>query len=102
MVNTYSNIWIMLCDMMGQDGYDICMHDDPCNMMLGWFNFCTEELWQIHISNIKSSLNQADQYSRKKAMEYISSHECRNSIIKLLNRHEIPYLERISKLKAFF
>lgn len=79
---------------------DILCADDPQFFMIGWICMKTEKQWQITLENYCSSIKLGDLNSRKMLDSLMQSTKNRSKIIELLD--ELPFLERLNKLKVFY
>lgn len=94
----FKNIWELLYDMRVHGSNDILCADNPQFLLMGWICVKTEKMWEISISDYRSSVKFGDSDSIKILNSAMLTD--RAKIIDLLDK--LPLLERLNKLKAFY
>jgi hypothetical protein len=97
----YDNIWELLCDMKLNNSGEILCADQLTCLSFGWVDQNTERVWEIKLQDVKLSIEDiGDEDTVAKVIKHFSTPGGRSKILELLN--DLPHLERLCKLKAFW
>lgn len=98
----YHNIYDLFFDLIFENPEDILLADDPKALIFAWLNSKTDKIYEIGLTNLKTSIYRNNGLFPEKFTNIIynmrTSSE-RKNILFILN--EYPEIRKLRKLKAF-